>query len=268
VPALIAVVFALFITAAMRFEWPWAEPLTSRWARARPYVQTYVRLSPGTFGYLFILVITTWVLRSSTVTVGKTLLLEHSTNLAGLRHDPVTVLGTSAFWLTGRELLLWAVLFPGILAPAERWLGTLRTIVAFAVGHVSATLVTAGALSWLIDHHRAPHRLTGVVDVGSSYGFWCVAALFSYRLPGRWRWAWAATLIVGASALVAVNQRFADYGHLVAILVGLALVGLTYAPGPRQRRAWPIWKPPAALVDGERQRIAGDQAVRRENRHR
>ena len=265
-PALIVTAIALFLIAAARFEWTWASPLTARWAWARPYVQTYVRLSPGTFSYLFVLAITTWVLHSSTVNVGQTLLLEHSTNLHQLQHDPVNVLGTSAFWLTGRELLLWVVLFPSVLAPAERWLGTVRTIVAFAIGHVSATLVTAGVLSWLIDHHRAPRRLSGVIDVGSSYGFWCVAALFTYRLPGRWRWAWAAILIGGASALVAVHQRFADYGHLVAILVGLALVGMSYAPGPRQRRAWPIWEPPDALVDGERQRIAGDQAVRRQHR--
>jgi hypothetical protein len=266
VPILVLIVVSLLLTLAARYEWRWAEPLTSRVARARPWVQSYVRLAPGTFLYLFILGVTTWVLRSSTVNVSQTLLREHSTNLQHLRDDTLTVLVTSAFWLSGRELGLWLVLFPTVLAPAERWLGTLRTIVVFAIGHLTATLVTAAGLSWLIHHHQAPRRLTNVVDVGSSYGFWCVAALFTYRLPGRWRWAWAATLIGGASVLVAVHQRFADYGHLVAILVGLALVGMSYAPGPRQRRAWPIWKPPDALVDGERLRIAGDQAVRRQHR--
>ena len=263
---LVVVAIASFVAAADRFQWSWASPVTGRWRRARPYVQAYIRLSPATFVYLFVLVITTWVLHSSTVTVGKALLLEHSTNIEHLRADPAAVLGTSAFFLTGREILLWAVLFPAVLAPAERWLGTVRTIVAFAIGHVAATLVTAGVLAWLIDHHRAPHRLTGVVDVGSSYGFWCVAALFSYRLPGRWRWAWAATLLVGATVVVAWHQRFADYGHLAAILCGLALVGLTGAPGPRDRRTWPIWRPPDPLVEVERERIEVNAALRRRPR--
>jgi hypothetical protein len=260
---LVVVVLIAFLAAATRFDWAWARPLTRRWARARPFVQAYVRLSPATFAYLFILFITTWVLRSSTPTVGRNLLLQHSTNLQHLREDMVGVLGTSAFWLTGREVLLWAVLFPAILAPAERWLGSLRTIVAFATGHVTATLVTASGLSWLVDHHRAPHRLTGVVDVGSSYGFWCVAALFTYRLPGRWRWVWAGTLLAGATGLVVVYQRFADYGHLVAILTGLALVALCRAPGPEHRRTWPIWRPPEPLVEAERARIEVDVDLRR-----
>ncbi len=119
---------------------------------------------------------------------------------------------------------------------------------------------------WLIDHHRAPHRLTGVVDVGSSYGFWCVAALFTYRLPGRWRWVWAGSLVVGGAAVLAWHQRFADYGHLVAIGCGLALVSLADAPGPRHRLSWPIWRPPAPLVEAERERIAVNAAVRRRPR--
>lgn len=244
-----------FVAAATRFGWSWARPVTEPWRRVRPYVQTYVRLSPVTFGYLFILYITTWVLRSSTPTVGQNLLLQHSTNIQHLRDDAAAVLVTSAFWLTGREVLLWTVLFPAVLAPAERWLGSVRTVIAFAAGHVTATLVTASGVAWLVDHHRAPHRLTGVVDVGSSYGFWCVAALFTYRLPGRWRWVWAGTLLVGATGLVLAHQRFADYGHLVAILCGLALVSISRSPGPEHRRTWPIWKPPEPLVDAERERI-------------
>ena len=75
------------------------------------------------------------------------------------------------------------MLFPLVLAPAERWLGTLRTIVAFFIGHVGATLITAAVLALLIHHDYLPRRLRDVVDVGSSYGFMCVAGLFTYRLP-------------------------------------------------------------------------------------
>jgi hypothetical protein len=57
-------------------------------------------------------------------------------NVHHLTHDPVRVLIRSAFWLSGYELLFWAALFLVVLAPAERWLGTSRWLLAFASGHI------------------------------------------------------------------------------------------------------------------------------------
>ena len=187
---------------------------------------------------------------------GRALLFEHSTNLTHLANDPVSVLVTSAAWLTRRELLAWLVLFPLVLAPAERWLGTLRTIVVFAIGHVGATLVTAAGIAYGIDHGLLPDHLRNVVDVGSSYGFLCVAALFTYRLPGRWRWLWAGTLLGGALAVAAVDSSFSDYGHLVAVVIGLSLYAVTRTPAEQIRSRWPIWRPPEELVEAERERYA------------
>jgi hypothetical protein len=257
----VVLVAAIVFSLALRYRWQWAEPATSRWVRAKPWVGAYVRCAPGTFLYLFILFITTQVLRSSTQGLRHALLAEHSTNLDHLRHDPVNVLITSAFWVTGPELALWAVLFPLVLAPAERWLGTLRTVVAFFVGHVGATLVTATGLALLIHHHVMPQRLRDVVDVGSSYGFFCVAALFTYRLPRPWRGLWAAVLVAGAVIFVAVGQDFSDFGHLMAILIGFCLYGLTRAGPVRARNHWPIWRPPEVVVAAERERIEAHQAL-------
>ena len=261
--SLLALAVVLVAALAVRYQWSWAAPLSHRWQRWHPWIGAYVRCAPGTFTYLFILVITTWVLRSSTFDIRHALLSEHSTNLTQLRHDPVSVMVTSAFWVTSPELALWIVLFPLVLAPAERWLGTLRTIVVFFIGHVGATLVTAAGLAVMINHHFLPQHLRDVVDVGSSYGFWCVAGLFAYRLPGRWREAWALTLVVGAVALMAVRAGFSDFGHFTAIVIGLCLYGMSLAPAVRNRDHWPIWRPPEVIVAAERERIdAHERLVR------
>jgi len=251
----VAVVLIVAVTVTSHYRWPWAEPFTRRWDQVLPIARAYVRCAPATFTYLFILLITTWVLRSSTLTIDRQLLWQHSTNLIRLRDDPVSVLVTSAFWLTPRELLLWLALFPLVMAPVEKWLGSLRGIVVFFVGHVGASLVTAAIIAVMITHGWAPHRLKDVIDVGSSYGFWCVAALFSYRLPGRWGWAWAGAILAGALGFIVWRTSFSDYGHLVAMVIGLALYPVTRVPAVRLRDGWPIWRPPALMIDLEVERM-------------
>jgi hypothetical protein len=260
VTVIVGVVVVLLVVGVHQ-RWRWMLPIAQWWERVRPRVAAYIRCSPATFIYLFVLAITTWVLHGSPDAVRHALLFEHSTNLKHLRNDPMTVLVTSAFWLTGLELWMWIVLFPLVLAPAERWLGTVRVIVVFGIGHVGATILTAAGLSFMIRHGLAPHRLRDVIDVGSSYGFCCVAATFSYRLPGVKRWLWAGTLLVGASALVAWNNNFTDYGHLAAVIIGLCLYPLTRAPSVRHRDHWPIWRPPELMVEAERERIEAHHRV-------
>jgi hypothetical protein len=261
--AVLGIFVAVIASLAVRYRWGWAMPVTRRWERLRPFVAAYVRCAPATFIYLFVLTITTWVLRSSPVDLRHALLSEHSTNIDHLKADPISVLVTSAFWVTGPELLAWVVLFPLVLAPAERWLGTLRTIVVFAIGHIGATVITAGAIAYMIHHGYLSRHLRDVIDVGSSYGFLCVAAVFTYRLPGWWRWVWAAALVASTAVLVAVDQGFADYGHLAAVLIGLALYTLTTARVVRNRDHWPIWRPPHVMVVAERERIeAHSQVIR------
>ena len=73
------------------------------------------------------LLITAWVLQTSSAQVAERLVLERSTNLHHLARDPVRVLVASAFWVDSAwQMLPWAALFTIVLAPAERWLGTLR----------------------------------------------------------------------------------------------------------------------------------------------
>ncbi len=204
-----------------------------------------MRASPATFVYLAVLAVTTWVLVGASPEVVDALLRDQSTNLSHLGRDPVRVLVRSAFWLSNYELLLWAALFLVVLAPAERWLGTSRWLLTFVSGHVGATLLTSVGIWFAIRNGVAPARLANSVDVGVSYGFGAVAALFSYRLPRRWKAGWAGGLIVFALGGILLDGSFTAYGHAVAIIIGFALYPLTRSAGPRIRAGQPLFAAPA-----------------------
>src|SRR5438477_5733859 len=103
-----------------------------------------VRANPATFVYLFTLIVTSAIIRGAGRRIADSLLRTQSTNLSNLRHDPVHVLFTSAFWLNdGFRPLLLILPFALVLAPVERWIGSARAILVFALGHVGATIITA-----------------------------------------------------------------------------------------------------------------------------
>jgi len=229
------------LSLARKLRLPPAMYLTNQWNRLRPFVIDYVRASPATFTYLMILLITTLVMISSSDQVVSLLLQEHSTNLHELVNNPGRVLVLSAFWAPNYEFLVWAVMFALVLAPAERWLGSSRFITVFAMGHVLATLGVAWGL-WLAIHHGyASHHLENTIDVGVSYGFAAVAAVFSFRLPHRWRWWWITALIAIAVGALVIGRSFTDAGHLLAVVIGFCCFPLTRDAGARARTSSPIW---------------------------
>jgi len=133
-------------------RWPRLDRTRRVWRRWTPRVVAYVRSAPGTYAYLFVLLITTWVLQTSSSTIANQLLLERSTNLRHLGRDPVRVIFSSAFWASSSlELFGWLALFTVFVAQTERWLGTARTAAVFFLGHVGATLLTALGL-WAALH--------------------------------------------------------------------------------------------------------------------
>jgi len=250
---IVAVVLVALCRVAMVRGWPGTATARRWWGRVRPSVVAYVRGSPATFLYLFVLSITTWVLLGLTGDIVESILREHSTNLDQLRTNPVRVLIRSAFWVDGYLMLVWLVLFALVLAPVERWLGTARWLVVFAAGHVGATLATAAGLWLAIRWKVAPTSHSDVVDVGVSYGFAALAAVFTYRLPRPWRWYWAGGLLVAAGAAAIVGGTFTDFGHLAAVMIGFAMYPITRSAGVEQRFHGPIWRPavtsPAATSD-------------------
>jgi len=241
VPLLGIVLLLVLFEVARRREWPFATHAEAWWFRNRPTVVKYIRASPGTFSYLVVLSITTLVMVSSSNQVVTLLLREHSTNLHELFTSPMRVLVLSAFWAPNYEFLIWAILFALVLAPAERWLGTRRWAAAFAAGHILATLGVAWALWLAIRHGYAAKHLENAIDVGVSYGFASVAAVFSYRLPKRWRWIWVAALVVITMTALLVGRSFTDAGHFLAVVIGFACYPLTRGTEIERRASAPIW---------------------------
>ncbi len=205
-------------------------------ARSAPAVQRLrprrlFRSAPVTLGYLLLLAATTSLLSVTSRHFDNRLVLDLSTNLHQLARVPVRVLVASAFWLGGwSQLATWAVLLAAVLAPVERRLGSGRTVVVFAAGHVGATLLVAAGL-WiglqldLIDPTVASAR-----DVGVSYGFFAVAALVTYLLGPRLRLVYAGALGGYVVLLAATSGTFTDYGHLLAVAIGFACYPLARRP--------------------------------------
>jgi membrane associated rhomboid family serine protease len=205
-------------------RWPRLDPWRRRWEPIERATVAYVRSTPFTYVYLAILILTTWIEQTSTPLIARALLLERSTNLHQLARDPVKVLVSSAFWLSSRfELLVWILLFTLVMAQVERWIGSLRTALVFAVGHIGATLITAVGLWFAVRYSVESERVVHAVDVGASYGFFAVAAVLAYRLRGRWLALYLAVAIGSLGIIAAVNHGFADFGHLTALALGFAL---------------------------------------------
>ena len=234
--------------------------LRRNWNRMRPYVSSYARHSPATFVYAGVLMVTTWVIAGSNQRIADALLRAQSTNISNLRHHAVDVLVRSAFWSGTSYALPTIALVAVVLAPAEFWLGTRRAIAVFAIGHVGATLLTAAGIALALHFGTAPRGIERTIDVGISYGTFCIAGVLTYRLPRPWRYAWALGLLIVFSIMAATSGEFVDYGHLVSVVLGLACYPLTWGKAVRERARVPLYRPwlPAReetvelLTDGRR----------------
>jgi hypothetical protein len=219
-------------------------PVQRWWVAARPRLIAYVRSAPATFGYLAVLFVTTWVLATAGGRIADRLLLAASTNLHQLARDPVRVLISSAFWLSGMSsLLVWGVLLAVVLAPVERRIGSWRLGAVFAIGHVGATLLTAAGLWTALRLDAAEHRVVNARDVGASYGVLAVAAALTYLLAPRLRLAYGALLLASVAAAAGLWHTFTDFGHLLAVLLGFACYRLV-----RARSALPLLDVPAVRL--------------------
>jgi membrane associated rhomboid family serine protease len=217
-------------------RWRPADPVRRRWRTWRARIIGYVRSAPATYVYVAVLFLTSWILQTSSSRVADALLQERSTNLHHLAHDPLRVLLSSAFWVGSlRDWLAWVVLLSVFVAPVERWIGTARTVLVFVIGHVGATLVTAAGLWVALHSDMVESSVVNARDVGASYGFAAVAAVLTYRLPGRWQLIYAGALIAFAGTSLALNHNFTYWGHLIALLIGFACYPLVRSRGERQR---------------------------------
>ena len=251
------VLLALLVLAAVvshgyRHRWRWVIALARWWQGARRPLWSWVRTAPVTNAYLVLLAFTTWLLLATSPRLRAEFLKAQSTNLHQLSVNPVPVLMRSAFYVTPLELVIWLVTFTLVLAPLERWVGSVRWLVAFWTGHIGATLVTAVGIWWAIRSGQATPDVAFMIDVGASYGFATLLGLTSYWFTGRLRWLWSLGFLAMWVTVMIVDPEITGAGHLVAYLLGLALYPMVKRLPPRA----PVMPP------GLRTRRADDQAAR------
>ena len=155
-----------------------------------------------------------------------------STNLHNLSHSHLGTLFVSAFVIEAGPIYIWLPGLVCLLAIAELMWRSRRLVVAFAVGHVGATLLVALGLTAAVELGWLSADITRATDVGMSYGASAVLGSLTAAIPRRWRPAWTGWWVAVAVAVVGLGQDFTDAGHVTALLLGMA-VATRFGPAAR-----------------------------------
>ncbi|MFK0289184.1 rhomboid-like protein [Streptomyces sp. NPDC090442] len=198
--------------------------------RAKDLVWDWVRSTPGTHIWLLIIGITSLVIASASARLEQFLLHRNSSNIHELNEHPVPALLISGFWIEQPgSFLLYAVMFELVHANVERWMGSWRWLLTVGAAHVAATLASQELVLLAIEGHRLPRSMTHVVDIGVSYGLAAAAGVLTYRLPPPWRYAYLVGVLAFFGVPLATGATFTDFGHAIALAMGLACWPLTPA---------------------------------------
>ncbi|WP_308122071.1 rhomboid-like protein [Streptomyces sp. TRM70350] len=179
--------------------------------------------TPFTFFYGALLAGTSLVAAYADPELVHRLLQGSSTDVAHLVRTPVLVLVASALWVAGGIVSPYAIGFLPVLTALERRIGGMRTAGVFLLGHVLATPATEVpvGLAVLVGHlpGSSLHRLDYGVSFGVAAGCGALAGLL-----GPWaRWPVPAGLgAVLLGELLAFTDPLTDWGHLIALAVGVA----------------------------------------------
>ncbi|TPG32158.1 rhomboid-like protein [Mycolicibacterium hodleri] len=146
-----------------------------------------------------------------------------STNLHNLSHGHVGTLLGSAFVVDAGPVAYWLPGLVCLLGLGELLWRSGRLLVAFAVGHVGATLLVAVGLTAAVTNGWLPVSVARATDVGISYGATAVLGALTPAIPRRWRPTWVGWWLAVAAAVVFIGTDFTDVGHLAALLLGMAV---------------------------------------------
>ncbi|MFJ2606099.1 rhomboid-like protein [Streptomyces sp. NPDC087425] len=179
--------------------------------------------TPFTFGYTLVLIATSVFTTYASPALVATLHQATSTDVAHLIRTPVFVLLASALWIAGGYTSLYVIGFVLALTALERRIGGARTVVVFLLGHVLATLATEGTVGIAVLVGHLPESSLHRMDYGISFGVAaCVGALCGLLRP------WLALPILGyytwvlVEALIAFSDPMTNWGHLIALTIGVA----------------------------------------------
>ena len=147
-----------------------------------------------------------------------------STNLHNLGEGRIGTLISSAFVNPVDSIGIWLPGVVAVLALGELLWHSRRVLVAFAVGHIGATLLVAAGLAAALALGLQSRSIADVADVGMSYGTVGVLGTFTAAIPRRWRAAWTGWwLAVALSSAVFSGGDFTACGHALALMLGMVL---------------------------------------------
>ena len=145
-----------------------------------------------------------------------------STNLHNLRHGHMGTLVGSAFVDDSGAIYVWLPGLVCLLALGELIWRSRGLVVAFAVGHIGATLIVAVGLAAALEAGWLPMSVARASDVGVSYGAVCVLGALTASIPPRWRAVWIGWWL-GVAVAAASGADFTAFGHILALLLGIRL---------------------------------------------
>jgi hypothetical protein len=187
-----------------------------------PQMFSYLRRVRVTVAYTVMLVVIALTQLALGPRVHNAVVSHMSTNLHNLSRGHLGTLVGSAFVTDAGGIY---VVLPGLvclLALGELVWRSGHLVLAFALGHIGATLIVAAGLAVAIEAGWLPTSIAHASDVGVSYGAAGVLGALMAVIPRRWQPAWAgwwlAVTLVGASV-----ADFTAVGHTVALLLGMAL---------------------------------------------
>jgi hypothetical protein len=174
-----------------------------------------------TVAYAVIVTCVTVVLYALGPQVQDRVIRHVSTNLHNLSHGHFGTLLGSAFVIDAGPIYVWLPGLVCLLAIAELTYRSGLLVVAFAAGHVGATLLVAAGLTAAVGLGWLPLSVSRATDVGMSYGAAAVLGSLTAAIPPRWRPAWIGWFFAVGVAAVAVGRDFTDVGHAVALALGM-----------------------------------------------
>src|ERR1700733_7355149 len=125
---------------------------------------------PATIVYVVMLVGVSFLLTALGPHTHDVAVSEMSTNVQNLAHGPVGTLVGSAFISDSGHVLFWLPGLVCLLALGELIWRSRGLVVAFALGHIGATLIVAVWLAAALQAGWLPMSLARATDVGVRYG--------------------------------------------------------------------------------------------------
>ena len=178
---------------------------------------------PTTWMFVGSVALATEILAALSKHEQRRLMLLTSTNLHGLAERPLLVLLGSVLWSTPSGLLTSLAPAAVVMSVVEWRIGSLRTLLVLAAGHIGATLLAASGIASGVQMGLLPGAAAHAIDVGVSYAIMAVLGFAVGLTVGRARLLVAGGMLGLLLTGVALDRDFTSFGHLFAALIGLSL---------------------------------------------